>query len=254
MRRTVTLSILAFALAATPAPGQPPAERLPTGEAVIAKYVDATGGAAAYAAIQNRVVHGRLEIPAAGVTMQVTVYQAKPNRIYTLAESTQTGRVESGVADGVAWEISPQRGAVIKEGQERDDALRDATFDRLTNWQTTFSRVECVGVENVDGRPAYKVLMTSRVGLPVTAYFDRESAVVVKVATILKSQGQTAEMVAYPSDYRQVDGIRFAFLTKVSLLGERTVRVDRVEQNVQLPPDRFALPSAIRALLNANPW
>lgn len=229
---------------------QAPAAGLPTGEAVIARYVDATGGRAAYAAIRNRVVHGTMEIPSAGVAVAVTVFQAKPSHIYTVVESGQSGRIESGVADGVAWEISPQRGAIVKEGQERADALRDAAFDRLVDWQTTFTRVECVGVEDVDGKPAYRVVLTARVGSPVTADFDCQSGLVVKVQTVVESEGQKAEMAAWPSDYRQVDGIRFAFVTTVNLLGERIVRVDRVEQNVQLPDDRFALPPAIAALVH----
>jgi hypothetical protein len=256
MRTRFTLAAFVVALvcgAAAPGGAQAPvAPALPTGEAVIKKYIDATGGAAAYAAIKNRVVHGKMEIPAAGITLTLTVYQAKPNRIYTIVESAAIGRIESGVADGVVWENSAMRGALLKEGQERADALRDAGFDRLANWRSTFKSAECVSVEDVNGRPAYKVVLTAINGSPVTAYFDRESGLVVKSTTTIESQGVKAEMESYPSDYRVVDGIKFAFTTRVSLAGDRVVTVEKVEHNVELPADRFALPAAIKALVDAK--
>jgi len=96
-----TAAVLTIAAGGSPASAQAPAAALPTGEAVLAKYVDATGGAEAYDAIRNRVVHARMEILGAGVVLGLTVYNAPPANLYTVVESEATGRIETGVSDGV---------------------------------------------------------------------------------------------------------------------------------------------------------
>ena len=108
MLTTCTAAVLAIAVGGGPAFAQAPAAPLPTGDAVLAKYVEATGGAAAYDAIKNRVVHARMEILGAGVVLGLTVYNAPPANLYTVVESEATGRIETGVSDGVAWENSPR--------------------------------------------------------------------------------------------------------------------------------------------------
>lgn len=234
-----------------PAATQPASKaELPTGEAVLTKYVEASGGQAAFDKIRNRVAHGTLDLGAAGVTMSISIYAAKPDRAYTLAESDATGRIESGVVDGIAWENSAFRGAIVKDGAEKADAQRDATLDRLAYWKDNTKKVECVGIADVDGKPAYKVAVWPKLGGAMTLYFDKESGLLVQSETMMVAAGQTIELTSKPSDYRPVDGIKMPFLVKQYVMGqERTIKFDKIENNVEMPADRFALPAAIKAIV-----
>jgi hypothetical protein len=237
--------------AAPPAAAAQAKAALPTGEALLAKYVQAVGGQAAFEKIKNRVAQGKLDIGAAGVTLSLAVYSAKPDRFYSVADSDMTGRIESGVVDGIAWENSSLRGAILKDGAEKADALRDATFDRLIYWKETAKSVECVGTADVDGKPAYKVLLTPKVGSPQTIYFDRESSLIVQMDTTMVVGGQSVDIVSKPSDYRDVDGIKAAFkMVQVVMGQERVLTLEKLQNNVELPADRFALPPAIKALVD----
>lgn len=228
----------------------PAAGALPAGDAVIARYVEATGGVAAYDAIRNRVVHARMEILGAGVVLGVTVYSARPNSIYTLAESEATGRIESGVSDGVAWENSAMRGAIIKEGAERDDMLRDAIFDRIAHWKDHLRSAECTGLVDVGGKPTYRVLVTPKAGSAQTLYFDKESGLLARTETTVQSPAGAVTVVAEPGDFRKVDGLTMAFISRVNVLGQqRVLTVEKIEHNVDLPGDRFAAPAEIKALI-----
>jgi len=250
----VALVVLLFGGAGLPQAQAPAAGTLPTGEAVLTKYIEATGGVAAYQAIKNRVLKLKIEILGTGVTIMATVYQARPDRTYALAEADAIGRIETGVTDGVAWEKSDLRGALIKEGQERDDALRDAQFDRLVNFRTLHKKIECLGLETVEGKQCYKVVLTPNVGSPQTVYYDRDSGLTVRSESMLATAAGTFSVVSVPSDYRQVaDGIRIAFTNTVTVAGQTRVNtIERVEQNVDVPADRFALPAEIKALLAAK--
>ena len=248
----LTLSgAMAIAGATSPTFAQAPAAgALPTGDAVIAKYVEATGGVAAYDAIRNRVVHARMEILGANVVLGLTVYSARPNSTYTLVESEVTGRIESGVSEGVVWENSAMRGAVVKEGAERDDGLRDAIFDRMAHWKDHLKSAECTGIVDVNGRPAYRVVATPKVGSAQTLHFDKESGLVVRMETTVNSAAGPVTVVAEPGDFRKVDGILMAFASRMDVMGQqRVVTVEKVEHNVELPADRFTPPAEIKALI-----
>jgi hypothetical protein len=233
-----------------PAFAQTPTGALPTGEAVLAKYVDATGGTAAYDAITNRVVNARMEIKGAAVVLALTVYSAAPANLYTVAESEATGRMESGVSDGIAWENSAMRGPIVKDGIERDDALRDAIFDRMAHWKEHLKSAECVGTTDVNGKPADRVVATPKVGTPQTLYFDKDTGLLVRTETTVNSAAGALPVVAEPGDFRKVDGITLAFTSRMKVMGqERVVTIEKVEHNVAMPADRFALPAEIRPLV-----
>lgn len=254
MKHWMATVCVAGALASAPgihsAFAQAPAAPLPTGEAVLAKYVEATGGVAAYDALKNRVVHARMEIMGAGVVLNLTVYAAPPASLYTVAESEATGRIESGASDGVAWENSALRGAIVKEGLERDDALRDAIFDRIAHWREHLKSAECTGSADVNGKPAYRVVATPKSGSPQTLYFDRESGLLVRTETTVTTAGGAVPVVAEPGDFRKVDGITMAFTSRMQVMGqERVVTIEKVEHNTVLGADRFALPAEIKALV-----
>ena len=256
MKRHVIVAVAAFAVGVvgTASAQAPSTGALPTGESVVARFIEVTGGAKAYLASRTRVTHARMEIEGTGVIFAVTVYQARPDLTYSVADAEATGRIESGVLDGVAWEKSSRSGPIVKAGQERDDAIRDAQFDRLVKFRDMHKKVECVAIETVEGKPAYKVVLTPNIGSAVSVYFDRESGLLVKTEVVLHTSAGEYPMVSYPTDYRQTaNGIRLPFTTMVSVAGQtRIVTVERIEGNVEIPAERFALPAEIKALVAAR--
>ena len=228
----------------------PAASPLPAGDAIIAKYVEATGGVAAYDALKNRVAHARMEILGAGVVLDVTIYAARPASLLMIIESEATGRIESGVSDGVVWENSALRGAIVKDGAERDEALRDATFDRMAHAPDYHTRIECTGLVDVGGKPAYRVVATPTTGSPQTLFFDKESALLVRMESTVASAGGQIAVVSEPGDFRKVGALLMPFTSRMTVMGQqRMLTVETVEQDVALPADRFALPAEIKALV-----
>ena len=228
----------------------PATSPLPTGEAVIAKYIEVTGGAAAYDAINNRVTHARMEILGAGIVLEATIFASRPANLLTILESEVTGRIDSGVSDGVVWENSALRGAIVKEGAERDDGLRDATFDRLAHARDYHKSIDCTGIVDVGGKPAYRVVVTPATGSAQTLFFDTASSLLVRVeSTVTSAAGQIA-VVSQPGDYRKIGAILMPFTSRMTLMGQqRALTVEKVEQDVDLPADRFALPAEIKAIV-----
>jgi len=226
-------------------------EKLPKAEQILDKYVEVTGGKAAYEKLNNHIIKGTFEFVGMGIKANMTIYNAKPDKVYVLLESEAIGRIEEGTNGEVVWEISAMTGPRIKEGQERIDALRDATFNSELHWRKLYKKVECVGMETVDDKPCYKVVMTPNEGKPQTSYFDKESNLLVRDDAIIDTPMGSIPIESYPSDYKKVDGILMPHKASIKVMGqERLLIIESVEHNVKMPADRFKLPDDIQTLVD----
>ena len=239
---------LALAVSTAAAVAQEPA---PTAEELLAKAIEASGGAAAVAKPGNRQVTGTMQLPALGISAPLTVWQARPSFLLMEIASAELGQMASGCDGDVCWENSSMQGPRIKEGAERAQALREADFDGHLGWSRHYAQAQCAGPDTVDGRAAWKLLMTPKEGAVETWWLDAASGLPVKQAlTVASSMGDIPATVWF-SDYREVDGLRVPHRTRQSLMNGLQVMVlsfDKVSHDVALPADRFALPPEIAAL------
>ena len=129
------------------APATANGDDLPSGEEVLQKYMEATGGRAAYDAIDNRMFTATLEIVNAGVVLDITTYAAKPNKLIATVESEATGKIQKGCTGKVAWAMSDMQGPIVEQGASLENQLRDTLFDRLIYWKvgrTAWNRATAV--------------------------------------------------------------------------------------------------------------
>ncbi len=220
-----------------------------TGEAVIAKYIEATGGRPAYDKITNRFMKAHLSA-AAGLTMELTVYSAKPNLVYTIGKSPAIGDIEKGYDGQIFWEKSVTTGPRILEGNELADAVRETAFDKFIDWRAVYDKAELIGTDTVKGSLCYKVAMTPKTGKPQTYYFDLKTGLLVKVNTIVEHQMGSIPVDSYLEDYRAVDGVLMPYRMTQKVMGqEMMIITDSVANNVQLPPEVFKVPDDVKALI-----
>ena len=170
-----------------------------------------------------------------------------------MVDSPATGKVETGTNGEVAWQLSALTGAQVMEGKEKANFMHMNIFDRPVYWRTSFEKVESAGMEDVDGKPCYKVVATPANLSPQTLFFDKETHLLVKAVMTVESQAGTIPTEVFVSDYRPVNGIMLAHKTITRLMGqERITTLDSVEQNVDLPAGRFDLPDEIKALIKKD--
>jgi len=248
----VALALGAFALP-SPVIAEDTEAPLPTGEAIMDQYIVATGGLEAYAQLQNTTSRGTFEIPAAGIEGSIVIYHARPNKLYTRVESQAMGTLESGSNGEVFWERSMMVGPKIKEGQEREESMRDAIFDKFARWREIYKQVECTGVDSVGSEACYRVVATPSTGEPPTLYFSTESGLLLKVESIHKHQMGDIAIKARPQDYRSVGGVLVPHKILVRVLTQdRELTFTSIEHNTDIPEDRFTLPEEIQELVDKS--
>ena len=225
-------------------------EPLPSPEALMDKYIDATGGKAAYEKRRNEITIGTMEFTGKGIKGTVTAYSDVSNNNYTVIEIEGVGKIEQGVYNGTAWESSAIQGSRIKQGAERDEFLRDATFNSEIHWRELYPKSETVGAEEVGGSPAYKVVLTPADGKPQTEYFDKKSGLMVKrTATVVNPMGEIPMEMTF-TDYKNFGGIlRPAKVSQKAMGQEFSITLDDTKTNVEIPKDRFEPPAAVKKLM-----
>jgi hypothetical protein len=102
------------------------ADALPAADTVLNRYVEVTGGLAAYEKVKSEIVTGKIEFPALGLKGDMVRYSSGPDNYYVTADLAGIGKIESGVSHGVVWENSVLQGPRIKTGEERAQALIEA--------------------------------------------------------------------------------------------------------------------------------
>jgi len=230
------------------------ADPLPTGEAVLDKYLEVTGGKTAYEKVHTQVTNAVLEFVGKGVKANMTMYHAEPVKAYVVTEIEGIGKMEEGTDGSVVWERSALKGPRVKTGEERTVSLRGADLQHDVRWRDYFKKVECTGIEPVEGRVCYRVVLTPKEGQTETRYYDKESHLLVKTSMIMKTEMGDVPVESLTSDYRMVEGVLTPFVVKQKVLGqEMVVTLKTVKTNIELPKDRFAIPDDVKVIASAQP-
>lgn len=226
------------------------AQECPPAEEIIAKFIEATGGEDAYRAVSSKITKATFEIPAQGISGDLTIYHARPKKFRSTVEIPMIGTIDRGISGDVAWESSMMTGPQIKEGPEKVEMLRDADFDGIVNWQEYVEKAECTGVDTVAGTPCWRVVMTYKEGNPRTVFYDTETYLPIATESRVQSQMGEIPLMAYESDYEVINGIKQAMTTRIDVMGqERWIKVKSIEYDVEMPEGIFELPEDVKALV-----
>ena len=228
----------------------------PTGDQVLDHYIEVTGGKAAYEKVKSRVIAGKMSIPAQGIGGDIQMFQKAPNLSYMTITIPQLGKIERGFNGEVGWEKNPMTGTRVLSGEEKDQMLREATMNQEVNWREQYPKVENVGKEDINGKPAYKIQMTSKKGNEETRFYDVESGLLVRSQMTVKNAQGEFPIVATPSDWREVDGVKMPFKSTQELKSmglEQVIAMDKVETNTDIPDAKFELPEDVKSIAKKEP-
>ena len=228
------------------------AEDQPKAEAILDKYIEASGGRATFQKFENQVTTGTMEFVGKGMKAKITAYKAKGGKSYTAVDMEGIGKIESGADGDVAWEKSPIQGPRVKRGEELASAMRDALL--YPEWRDVYKKAEAAGTEMVEDHLCYKVTLTPATeGKPETRYFDKSTNLLVKATKIVKTPMGEIPAEIYLSDYKKIDGLLIPLKVRQKALSqELLITLETVKHNVDIPANRFALPEDIKALVEKN--
>ena len=254
MQRTFSASILVFlslavsaAHAQAPQPAAPQASAAaPTVDEIVAKNLQAKGGAEKWQAIKSVKMTGKMT--AQGNQMGLTVYAMRPN--FNRQEITMSKGTAVQAFDGTtAWVVNPMLGIDSPQpvpGPAAEMAKNSADFDgALINYKSKGTTIELVGREKLAEKDVYHLKVTQKGG-PVQHYFlDAESGIELRTsAEVEVGNGQKQTLNTEMADYRPVNGILIPHTVTQTADGKTLLRwsIDSVEFNTVPDDSIFRLP------------
>ena len=226
------------------------ADDLPKAETILDKYVEVTGGKAAYGKLHTTIATGSVEFAAMGMKGAMTVWAAEPDKVLAEIVFEGLGKFREGSNGEVAWGSNAMQGPRIKEGDEKTQAMLQGTFNAEARWREIYKSANTVGVESVDGKDCYKILLTTKSGNPVTRWYDKASNLLVKSSMVMKSPMGEIEADSTLADYRKEGEILVPHKTVAHAAGQELIMtIEKVQANAEIPKGTFDVPDEVKALV-----
>jgi hypothetical protein len=246
MRSTFTLA--ALALAAVPSIGRAQGA-LPDGRSVIEHFITAIGGRDAIMRQTARHVVGTLEIQAQGISGDLDLWAQAPNKMVVNATIAGIGSFRSGYDGTVGWTTNPMAGPMLLDSLQLHQMQQQADFYAALYPASMIKAVETVGDTTFEGKPCYKVKVTTTWGEDYTEFFEKETGLQIGGIRNQASPQGNIEVVTTSSDWRPVDGVLMPFKSVQNVMGMQQIVTTFTSVETSSPPDSvFALPPEIKAL------
>ena len=222
----------------------------PTVDQLVAKNVEAKGGAAALRDLQTLRLTGKLLVQEGQIQLAYLQIKKRPDEVRT--EASLQGMTQIEAYDGKeAWRVSPFFGRRDPERMSVDDVkalVEDAEMDGpLIDWQTKGNAVEYLGTEDVDGTPAHKLKVTRKNGDVSLVYLDPDHFLEIRVLTQRTRHGAYEEVETDLGDYEKAGGVFVPTSIEFGRKGapdKQRIIIDKVEANVPVDETMFHFPAS----------
>ena len=213
------------------------------------KLIDARGGAARLKSVRSQRVTGTLSF-GAGIEGPLVVELKRPGKLHM--EMQIQGQTVIRVYDGkgAGWMVNPfapEKGAVALSGNDLRNAADESDFDGpLVDYQAKGTQLEYLGKDQVAGKPAYKLKLVTKSGDARTYFIDAATFLLLKWEGVRRAGDEEIPVQSFFRDYREVDGIKFAFQVDTEVSGgaeSQKLTIEKIELNVDLDDSLFAKPS-----------
>jgi hypothetical protein len=220
-----------------------------TVDELVAKNVEAKGGADALRALQSLRLSGKLLVNDGQMELAYAQTKKRPGAVRT--EVTLQGMTAIQSYDGKeGWKISPFQGRKDPEKMSADDTkelMEDAEIDGpLVDWKAKGSTIEYLGTEDVDGTPAHKLKVVRKNGDVSFVYLDPDHFLEIRTVTQRIEHGAQMEVETDVGDYEKIGGVFVPFSSESGRKGssdKQKVVIEKAEPNVPVDDAIFHFPT-----------
>lgn len=233
--KTLTLLLGALAVAFT--------TQAQSADEIVAKYVDAIGGAEKLKGLKTLQQEVVMEIQGMEIPMKTWSINNQATRVEFEVMGTTNVQV---VTKTNGWSQMPvQNQPDAKATDTATLRLGQAQLDLtgLYDYKTKGKKVEFKGKETVDGKELYKLQVTNPNGVTANMFIDPATNYLVRIETKTTIQGQEIQTVTTLSDYQKTDyGFAYPSSTSVEPSGMK-LTVKKVEVNKPIDESIFKMPA-----------
>ena len=222
----------------------------PTVDELVAKNIEAKGGATALHNLQTLRLTGKVLVQQGQIELAYVEIKKRPDEVRT--EASLQGMTQIEAYDGKeGWKISPFQGRKDPERMSADDVkalVEDSEIDGpLVDWEAKESTVEYLGTEDVEGTNAHKLKVVRKNGDVSFVYLDPDHFLEIRVVTQRTRHGAYEEVETDLGDYEKAGGVFVPTSIesgRKSAPDKQRIIIDKVEANVSVDDAIFHFPAS----------
>ena len=223
-----------------------------TASELVAKNIEAKGGAAALQAVKSLRREGRLIVNGGQFVLELRETKQRPDSIRT--EVSMQGLSQVQAYDGKeGWRIDPFGGRKDPERMAADDVreyAEDATIDGvLADASAAGHRIEYLGTEDIDGTPAHKLKVVRKDGGLQYVYLDPDYFLEIRVESQRTVRGVKRTSVTDYGNYEKVGGVFWPLSIESGIKGQgdpAKFEYQSAVVNPDIAADYFSFPAAAK--------
>jgi hypothetical protein len=209
-----------------------------TAEEIVAKHIEAVGGAAAWKKVNSLYYEGKMTVQGAEVNVTLTVLNGKGSR-QNISVMGMTGY--QIVTPTAGWNFMPFQGQTTAEAMTADELKQSAddldVQGKLVDYKSKGHTVEYLGKDDVEGTECFKLKITTKAGNVETVFIDPKSYYVVRSVVKRTANGQESDVPSDLSNYQKLpEGIVVPFSITLPF-GELVI--SKAEVNKQIDESTF---------------
>jgi outer membrane lipoprotein-sorting protein len=230
-----------------------------TADEIVNKALAARGGVEKIKAVKSERVTGRISFTG-GMEGTFVLELKRPRKMHL--EIDLGGQSAVRVYDGksAGWMINPfAENKDVQPMSEEDlkGISEESDFDGpLVDYQAKGSQIELIGKEQFDNKPVYRLKLTNKNGNVRFYVFDASTFVLMKWEGIRRIEDKEFSWESLFSDYRDVQGLKYAFQIDQGSPGteiKQNLVTEKIEIDPQIDDSRFAKPAPPEAPPPAAP-
>lgn len=216
---------------------------LPALDEVLARYVEALGGAKAINALTSRVIKGTVDIAGLSRGGSFETYTQAPNKSMSAMEAYPIGKIKVGYNGRSAWSQSKEGIKLIKRAAELAALQRDSDLYAPLRLKSNFTKVTLAGTSHIGYREVYVLDLQPAAGPVERLYLDVKTYLPVRANLVRQFGSVPMAAEIYYDDWRAVDGLQYPF--SISQRIEKlafSLTVKEIRHNVAVDANLFEPP------------
>ena len=177
---------------------------------LIAKHIEARGGAESLRALRSIRRQGHLIIPGANYDISASALVVRSGGVRN--ELSLQGLTAINAYDGKeAWKVDPFEGRKDPERMSADESkpllLQSDLDSPLVDYKSKGHSVEYLGLDDIDGTPAHKLRVHLKSGDEVVYYIDPDTYMIIRDVQKQLIRGAEQETETDYGEYEKADGV-----------------------------------------------
>lgn len=219
--------------------------KLPTVDELLARYVEAMGGAKAINAVTSIVTKGTLDVAGLSRGGSFEIHQQAPNKVMTMMDAYPFGKIKVGYNGRTGWSQTVKEGVrPVKVAAQLAALQRSGDIYGAVRVKNNFAKVTLAGTSHIGYREVYVLDLQPAVGAVERVYLDAKTYLPVRMNTVRNLGAIPVPVEIYYDDWQTVEGIKYPF--SVSQRFEKltfSLTVKEVRHNLALDASLFDPPA-----------